>query len=42
MNRTVETNLLTIITTLESDHHDCQCASTGSQIRCGRGSSDAQ
>ena len=41
MNRTVETNLLTIITTLEADQHDCRCASAGSETCCGKESSDA-
>jgi len=41
MNRTVETNLLTIITTLEADQHDCQCAAAGSETYCRKESSDA-
>ena len=41
MNRTVETNLLTIITTLEADQHDCRCAAAGSETCCGKESSDA-
>ncbi len=41
MNRTVETNLLTIITTLEADH-DFRCAAPGSETCCGKESSDAQ
>jgi hypothetical protein len=40
MNRTVETNLLTIITTLEANQHDCRCA-TSSETCCGKESSDA-
>jgi len=38
MNRTVETNLLNIITTLETDH-DCRC--TNSETCCSKGSPDA-
>jgi hypothetical protein len=41
MNRTVETNLLTIINTLEADQHDCQSAAAGSETCCGKESSDA-
>ena len=41
MNRTVETNLLTLITTLEANQHDCRCAEVGSETRCGKESSDA-
>ena len=41
MNRTVETNLLTIITTLEADQRDCRCAAAGSETCCGKESSDA-
>jgi hypothetical protein len=41
MNRTVETNLLTIITTLEADQHDCRCTSADSETCCGKASSDA-
>jgi hypothetical protein len=41
MNRTVETNLLTIITTLEADQHDCRCTSADSETCCGKESSDA-
>ena len=41
MNRTVETNLLTIITTLEADQHDCRCAAVSSGTCCERESSDA-
>ncbi|MGH3634279.1 tyrosine-type recombinase/integrase [Mycobacterium sp.] len=41
MNRTVETNLLTIITTLEADQHDCRCTSAGSETCCRKESSDA-
>jgi hypothetical protein len=41
MNRTVETNLLTIITTLEAEQHDCRCTSPGSETCCGKESSDA-
>lgn len=41
MNRTVETNLLTIITTLEADRHDCRCTTSGDQTCCGKGLSDA-
>jgi len=41
MNRTVETNLLTIITTLEANQHDCQCAAAGSETCCGKEPSDA-
>jgi len=41
MNRTVETNLLTVITTLEADQHDCRCAVTSSETCCGKDSSDA-
>ena len=41
MNRTVETNLLTIITTLEADQHDCRCAAADSETCCGKESSDA-
>ena len=41
MNRTVETNLLTIITTLEADQHDCRCAAAGSGTCCGKEASDA-
>jgi integrase len=40
MNRTVETNLLTIITTLESDQQHCQCPGAGSETCCQKGSSD--
>jgi hypothetical protein len=40
MNRTVETNLLTIITTLEADH-DCQCAAPDSETCCEKESPDA-
>src|SRR6185312_2909390 len=38
---TVETNLLTIITTLEADQHDCRCTSADSETCCGKESSDA-
>ncbi|MBX9639449.1 MAG: site-specific integrase, partial [Mycobacteriaceae bacterium] len=41
MNRTVETNLLTIITTLEADQRDCRCAAADSQTCCSKESSDA-
>lgn len=41
MNRTVETNLLTIITTLEADQRDCQCAAADSETCCSKESSDA-
>ena len=41
MNRTVETNLLTIITTIEANQHDCRCAAAGSETCCGKESSDA-
>ena len=41
MNRTVETNLLTIITTLDADQHECRCAASGSGTCCGKDSSDA-
>ena len=41
MNRSVETNLLTIIATLETDHPDCRCAAADSQTCCGKESSDA-
>ena len=41
MNRTVETNLLTVITTLEAYQHDCRCAATSSETCCGKDSSDA-
>jgi hypothetical protein len=41
MNRTVETNLLTIIATLETDQRDCRCAAAGSETCCGKESSDA-
>ena len=41
MNRTVETNLLTIITTLEANQHDGRCAEVGSETCCGKESSDA-
>ena len=41
MNRTVETNLLTIITTLEAGQHDCQCAATDTETCCEKDSSDA-
>jgi integrase len=41
MNRTVETNLLTIITTLEANQHDCRCAAAGSEACCEKDSSDA-
>jgi len=41
MNRTVETNLLTIITTLEADQRDCRCAAADSETCCGKDSSDA-
>ena len=41
MIRTVETNLLTIIATLEADQNDCRCAATGSGTCCGKDSSDA-
>lgn len=41
MNRTVETNLLTIITTLEADLHDCQCAATDTETCCEKDPSDA-
>ncbi|VAZ88658.1 hypothetical protein LAUMK35_00619 [Mycobacterium pseudokansasii] len=34
MNRTVETNLLTIITTLEADQHDCRCAAADNETCC--------
>jgi hypothetical protein len=41
MNRTVETNLLTIISTLEHGP-DCQCGNTSSgETCCGEGTSDA-
>ena len=33
MNRTVEANLLTIITTLEADRHDCQCTAECSETQ---------
>ncbi|PBJ39266.1 transposase [Mycobacterium avium subsp. hominissuis] len=36
MNRTVETNLLTIITTLEDHQHDCPCQAGVSEISCGK------
>ena len=41
MNRTVETNLLTIITTLEADQRDCRCLASDSETCCGKDSSDA-
>jgi integrase len=41
MNRSVETNLLTIITTLAADQPDCRCAASDSQTCCGKDSSDA-
>jgi len=41
MNRTVETNLLTIINTLEADQRDCRCAAADSETCCGKESSDA-
>jgi len=41
MNRTVENNLLTIITTLAADQRDCRCAAAASQTCCGKDSSDA-
>ena len=41
MNRTVETNLLTIITTLNAEHPDCRCAAANAQTCCGKDSSDA-
>jgi integrase len=41
MNRTVETNLLTIITTLEADRRDCRCAAAGSETCCEKESPDA-
>ena len=41
MNRTVETNLLAIISTLEDDH-SCRCGNTLSgETCCGEGTSDA-
>jgi integrase len=41
MNRTVETNLLAIISTLEDDH-SCPCGNTSSgETCCGEGTSDA-
>jgi integrase len=41
MNRTVETNLLAIISTLE-DNHSCRCGNTSSgETCCGEGTSDA-
>jgi len=40
MNRTVETNLLTIIATLESDR-DCRCAVVDSETCCEKESPDA-
>ena len=41
MNRTVETNLLAIISTLEDDH-SCRCGNTSSsETCCGEGTSDA-
>lgn len=42
MNRAVETNLLTIITTLDTDQHDCQCTTGRSETCCGKESSGAQ
>lgn len=41
MNRTVETNLLTIINTLEADQHDCRCAAADGETPCGKEPSDA-
>ena len=41
MNRTVETNLLTIITSLEADQHDCRCATADNETPCEKESSDA-
>ncbi len=41
MNRTVETNLLTIITTLDADQRDCRCAAVDSETCCGKNPSDA-
>ncbi|WP_260865558.1 hypothetical protein [Mycobacterium kubicae] len=41
MNHTVETNLLTIIATLETDQRDCRCAAAGSETCCGKEPSDA-
>ncbi|MFZ1178132.1 MAG: transposase, partial [Mycobacterium sp.] len=41
MNRTVETNLLTIITTLEADQNYCRCATAVGETCCGKDSSDA-
>lgn len=39
MNRTVEANLLTIITTLEADRSDCQCTAECSETQAAtRGS----
>jgi integrase len=42
MNRTVETNLLTIITTLEEGKHDCQCGTTNNQTCCRKETYNAQ
>lgn len=42
MNRVVETNLLTIITALDADRHDCQCTTGCSETCCGKESSGAQ
>ena len=41
MNCTLETNLLTIITTLNTEHPDCRCAAADGQTCCGKDSSDA-
>jgi hypothetical protein len=41
MNRTVETNLLTIISTLEHNP-SCRCSNTSAgETCCGKGTSDA-
>ena len=42
MNRTVETNLLTLITALDADRHNCQCTARCGATCCGKESSDAQ
>jgi hypothetical protein len=41
MNRAVETNLLTIITTLETGCPDCRCTTSASETCCGKEPSNA-
>jgi len=41
MNRTVEANLLTIISALDTDRPDCRCSTTGDTC-CGKDISDAR